>query len=58
MEIATLADLELRPTAGHHDALTAYAQRYAQAADWLVRKVFDSGITDRVRLHRLFAACA
>ncbi len=50
----TIAVLIIEPDAVQHEALAAYAARYAEAGSWLARKVFESGITDQVRLHRLF----
>jgi phage shock protein A len=52
--MTTIAVLIVEPDAVQHEALAAYAARYAEAGTWLARKVFDSGISDQVRLHRLF----
>ena len=52
--MTTIAVMILEPDAVQHEALAAYAKRYAEAGSWLARKVFDSGISDQVRLHRLF----
>lgn len=50
----TIAVLVVEPDAVQQEALAAYAARYAEAGNWLCRKVFESGITDQVRLHRLY----
>jgi len=51
---STEAILQLHPTAEQADLLQDYAERYAEAANWLGQKVFDAGVTDQVRLHRLY----
>lgn len=51
---STEAILQLHPTAEQADQLQDYAERYAEAANWLSQKVFDAGVTDQVRLHRLY----
>lgn len=51
---STEAILQLHPTAEQVNLLQDYAERYAEAANWLSQKVFDAGVTDQVRLHRLY----
>lgn len=51
---STEAILQLHPTAEQTAQLQDYAERYAEAANWLSQKVFDAGVTDQVRLHRLY----
>lgn len=51
---STEAILQLHPAADQAALLQDYAERYAEAANWLSRKVFDAGVTDQVRLHRLY----
>lgn len=51
---STEAILQLHPTAEQANLLQDYAERYAEAANWLSQKVFDAGVTDQVRLHRLY----
>jgi hypothetical protein len=51
---STEAILQLHPAADQAALLEDYAERYAEAANWLSQKVFDAGVTDQVRLHRLY----
>jgi len=51
---STEAILLLHPTGDQAEQLQDYAERYAEAANWLAQKVFDSGVSDQVRLHRLY----
>lgn len=51
---STEAILQLHPSAEQEAQLQDYAERYAEAANWLSQKVFDAGVTDQVRLHRLY----
>ena len=51
---STEAILQLHPTVEQAGQLRDYAERYAEAANWLSQKVFDAGVTDQVRLHRLY----
>ena len=51
---STEAVLQLHPTREQADHLANYVERYAEAANWLSRLVFDAGISDQVRLHRLY----
>ncbi len=44
----------LAPDEAQKQELAAYMARYAEAGSWLVQKIFDSGITDQVRLHRQY----
>ena len=50
----TKAILELEPDAVQHEALKHYLARYTEAGHWLAGKILDNGITDQVRLHRLY----
>ena len=50
----TNAIMILEPDAVQQDALVAYMARYAAAGTWLAWPLFDSGVTDQVRLHRLY----
>jgi len=51
---STEAILQLHPSSEQEELLQDYAERYAEAANWLSQKVFDAGVTDQVRLHRLY----
>jgi phage shock protein A len=51
---STEAILQLHPSVEEADHLQDYAERYAEAGNWLSQKVFDAGVTDQVRLHRLY----
>lgn len=52
--LTTFAELLLYPDTDQADRIAAYALRYAEAANWLAPRVHQSGISDRVRLHRLY----
>jgi phage shock protein A len=54
MKTSTIAVLIIEPDAVQQEALAAYAARYAEAGNWLARRVYHSGISDQVRLHRLY----
>lgn len=51
---STEAVLHLHPSEEQNEQMRSYAVRYAEAANWLAQLVFDAGITDQVRLHRLY----
>ena len=51
---STEAILQLHPSGEQAAQLQLYTERYAEAANWLGQKVFDAGVTDQVRLHRLY----
>ena len=44
----------LEPDDVQDEALRAYAERYAEAANWLLEKVIQSRVMDQVQLHRLY----
>lgn len=46
--------LVLEPDTVQHEALKGYLAHYAEAGRWLADKILESGITDQVRLHRLY----
>lgn len=52
----TVAILALEPDSVQHDALVAYAMRYAEAGNWTAQQIAASGIVDQVRLNRLYYA--
>ena len=50
----TKATLILEPDPVQQEALRTYLAHYTEAGHWLAGKMLDSGITDQVRLHRLY----
>ena len=51
---ASRAIFVLEPDEVQAEALRRYAERYAEAANWLIEEVMESHVTDQVRLHRLY----
>ncbi len=51
---STEAVLQLHPSQEQSRQVRDYAERYATAANWLARLVFEAGVSDQVRLHRLY----
>ena len=49
---ASRAIFVLEPDEVQADALRRYAERYAEAANWLIEEVMESHVTDQVQLHR------
>ena len=52
--LSTEAILRLHPDDEQAMLLETYALRYAEAANWLCPKVIEAGVSDQVRLHRLY----
>ena len=51
---ASRAIFVLEPDEVQAEALRRYAERYAEAANWLIEEVMESHVTDQVQLHRLY----